>query len=308
MASDRETATTTYTPMEPNVDAECSSMSRKRKFRRRVDDHEDVEDVVRNGENERQKLSRREEQEAIRRSDDIGNLRKISRREYLKKREKKILDALRDEIVDEQYFFERVKLTEAEQRELKHKQKIYELVKKSEDTDDIGEYRMPDAYDHEGGVNQKTRYSVALQRDRDTTGKTKPISEQEAWEDHQIAKGTVKFGSKYSKQRSEDYQFVLEDQIEFIKASVIDGVKFDQEPGIESIEKFTAKSAFEKLRQDRKTLPIYSYKDDLLQAINDHQVLVIVGETGSGKTTQRPQYLHEAGYTKRGKIGCTQPR
>ncbi|RYR33267.1 hypothetical protein Ahy_A10g047825 isoform B [Arachis hypogaea] len=38
------------------------------------------------------------------------------------------------------------------------------------------------------------------------------------------------------------------------------------------------------------------------------QVLVIVGETGSGKTTQIPQYLHEAGYTKQGMIACTQPR
>ena len=38
------------------------------------------------------------------------------------------------------------------------------------------------------------------------------------------------------------------------------------------------------------------------------QVVVIVGETGSGKTTQIPQYLHEHGYTKRGMIGCTQPR
>lgn len=34
----------------------------------------------------------------------------------------------------------------------------------------------------------------------------------------------------------------------------------------------------------------------------------MVGQTGSGKTTQLPQYLHEIGYTKLGKIGCTQPR
>ena len=38
------------------------------------------------------------------------------------------------------------------------------------------------------------------------------------------------------------------------------------------------------------------------------QILVVVGETGSGKSTQLPQYLHEAGYTKRGRVGCTQPR
>lgn len=101
---------------------------------------------------------------------------------------------------------------------------------------------------------------------------------------------------------------MFEDQIEFIKAAVMDGVNVDQEPSTDSIEKTMAKSAFEKLQEDRKTLPMYPYRDDLLQAVNDHQVLVIVGETGSGKTTQIPQYLHEAGYTKRGKIGCTQPR
>lgn len=42
--------------------------------------------------------------------------------------------------------------------------------------------------------------------------------------------------------------------------------------------------------------------------MHDNQILIVIGETGSGKTTQITQYLAEAGYTSRGKIGCTQPR
>jgi pre-mRNA-splicing factor ATP-dependent RNA helicase DHX16 len=53
---------------------------------------------------------------------------------------------------------------------------------------------------------------------------------------------------------------------------------------------------------------MFQYRDELLAAIRDHQVIVVVAETGSGKTTQIPQYLHEIGYTKFGKIGITQPR
>ncbi|KAE9610513.1 hypothetical protein Lal_00029642 [Lupinus albus] len=74
------------------------------------------------------------------------------------------------------------------------------------------------------------------------------------------------------------------------------------------VEKSKAKSALEAVLEERKKLPIYPYRDELLKAIDEHQVLIIVGETGSGKTTQIPQYLHEAGYTKRGLIACTQPR
>eukprot|EP00106_Octopus_bimaculoides_P006059 XP_014773501.1 PREDICTED: ATP-dependent RNA helicase DHX8-like [Octopus bimaculoides] len=60
--------------------------------------------------------------------------------------------------------------------------------------------------------------------------------------------------------------------------------------------------------EQRQSLPIYKLKDELTKAVNDNQILIVIGETGSGKTTQITQYLAEAGYTIRGKIGCTQPR
>ncbi|XP_002734274.1 ATP-dependent RNA helicase DHX8-like [Saccoglossus kowalevskii] len=60
--------------------------------------------------------------------------------------------------------------------------------------------------------------------------------------------------------------------------------------------------------EQRESLPIYRLKEQLAQAIQDNQILIVIGETGSGKTTQITQYIAEAGYTIRGKIGCTQPR
>ncbi|KAI3447144.1 hypothetical protein Pfo_003809 [Paulownia fortunei] len=62
------------------------------------------------------------------------------------------------------------------------------------------------------------------------------------------------------------------------------------------------------IQEQRQSLPIYKLKNELVQAVHDNQVLVVIGETGSGKTTQMTQYLAEAGYTTKGKIGCTQPR
>ena len=62
------------------------------------------------------------------------------------------------------------------------------------------------------------------------------------------------------------------------------------------------------IMEQRQSLPIYKLKDQLVQAIHDNQVLIVIGETGSGKTTQITQYIAEVGYTIRGKIGCTQPR
>eukprot|EP00735_Rhodelphis_limneticus_P008596 TRINITY_DN216_c0_g1::TRINITY_DN216_c0_g1_i1::g.1602::m.1602 TRINITY_DN216_c0_g1::TRINITY_DN216_c0_g1_i1::g.1602 ORF type:complete len:1212 (-),score=306.99,sp/Q54F05/DHX8_DICDI/62.60/0.0,OB_NTP_bind/PF07717.11/8e-30,HA2/PF04408.18/4.1e-30,Helicase_C/PF00271.26/2.3e-11,S1/PF00575.18/1.9e-10,DEAD/PF00270.24/6.7e-07,AAA_22/PF13401.1/0.0002,T2SE/PF00437.15/0.00029,AAA_19/PF13245.1/0.003,DUF1308/PF07000.6/0.015,MIP-T3/PF10243.4/0.031,Flavi_DEAD/PF07652.9/0.042,AAA/PF00004.24/1.6,AAA/PF00004.24/1.3e+ len=62
------------------------------------------------------------------------------------------------------------------------------------------------------------------------------------------------------------------------------------------------------IAEQRAGLPIFQLKDELIQAVQNNQLLIVVGETGSGKTTQITQYLAEAGFTKRGRIGCTQPR
>ena len=62
------------------------------------------------------------------------------------------------------------------------------------------------------------------------------------------------------------------------------------------------------LKEQREGLPIARLKSELCRAIAENQVLVVIGETGSGKTTQMTQYMAEMGYTDRGVIGCTQPR
>lgn len=55
-------------------------------------------------------------------------------------------------------------------------------------------------------------------------------------------------------------------------------------------------------------LPVASHRDEIIQAIRDNQVVIIAGETGSGKTTQIPKMCLEAGLGIKGMIGHTQPR
>ncbi|MFP4425185.1 MAG: helicase-related protein [Spirochaetaceae bacterium] len=59
---------------------------------------------------------------------------------------------------------------------------------------------------------------------------------------------------------------------------------------------------------DPHSLPVYEQRSRILEALEDSQVIVVESPTGSGKTTQLPLILHEAGYSSGGILGVTQPR
>lgn len=65
------------------------------------------------------------------------------------------------------------------------------------------------------------------------------------------------------------------------------------------------KSQKEKISRIRAELPVFSYKNSIVDLIRNNQVVLIAADTGAGKSTQVPQYLMEAGFDK---IACTQPR
>ncbi|KAG5561806.1 hypothetical protein RHGRI_004748 [Rhododendron griersonianum] len=63
------------------------------------------------------------------------------------------------------------------------------------------------------------------------------------------------------------------------------------------------------IEKQRQRLPVFKYRTAILYLVETHATTIVVGETGSGKTTQIPQFLKEAGWADGGRvIACTQPR
>ncbi|KAJ9136077.1 hypothetical protein P3X46_033189 [Hevea brasiliensis] len=87
----------------------------------------------------------------------------------------------------------------------------------------------------------------------------------------------------------------------------------DEEGGVlflaSSISSTSSGYGYASIEKQRLRLPVYKYRTAILYLVETHATTVIVGETGSGKTTQIPQYLKEAGWADGGRvIACTQPR
>lgn len=241
----------------------------------------------------------------------LPDLRERSRQHYLEKREKEQLELLRRTVRDNEYLFRGEKLSKSEQRQHAMQKRVLELAEQRVQlSDEVDGYQMPEAYVRDDGKIDKEKREEALNA-RYVDEEQGP-TEQEAWEDHQIAKATAKYGSRDKKSGQKQYDMVFEDQIEFIESQIVAGrnakaiASGPPKKGSKAEEKEL--SPREKMKKVRESLPIFPYRQQLLDAIEEYQVLIIEAETGAGKTTQVPQYLYEAGYHKRGLIGCTQPR
>lgn len=242
----------------------------------------------------------------------LPQLRDRARSEYLKKREEEQLKLLAQEIKDNEELFVNEKLTQKEISELEKKKRVLQLAQERASINDKYDgYQMPEDYITEKGkIDKKKQDALLYKRYQDSSKKEVEtfVTDHHEWEEQQIQKNIAKPGAKDRKiadaEISYDYVFDEDQHIDFVLQAAIEQEKIPKEPQI-SVSEMKAKS----MKEIRESLPIFAYREGLLEAIDQFQTLIIVGETGSGKTTQLPQYLMEAGYTKNGKkIGCTQPR
>ena len=169
----------------------------------------------------------------------IPDLRKVSRQEYLKKRELQKLEELKEQIADDEKMYEYGgrPLTEKQKKDLEYKKQTLALAEAQlrnveESKEEV--YQMPLTYDDvddkaNAKNNRDKRFQVALERYKESAQSRKeekedanPFKEQDEWEDHQIRQ--AKMGKKNKEQdEKRGYDYVFEDQIAFVVDEQIKG-------------------------------------------------------------------------------------
>lgn len=250
----------------------------------------------------------------------VDDLRLKSRYAYLAKREAEKLALLRKQVAEETAELRSgVRLSEKEKAEFAKNREILSLAEERARIDDYQDgYRLPENYLTESGkLDGKKKHDALYRRhvEKDEFGQEKHVTEYEEWEREQADKARSQI-QRAERENEGEYDFLLdEDAITFVRDAAKYAQQQQQQDGLTQEQRVlkvqidAAEQAQRTIQEVRKSLPTYQYREQFLAAIKEYQVLILVGETGSGKTTQIPQYLHEAGYTEGGlKVACTQPR
>jgi pre-mRNA-splicing factor ATP-dependent RNA helicase DHX16 len=205
----------------------------------------------------------------------IPKMRERSRYEYLKEREKKELALLQKEVEDEELLFNKDQLTKKEIKKLQMKKTLLGLTKDRENIQTTHEgYIIPEDNINEKG---KIKQESVLYKRYEEKG-SKPISDMQQWEDAQVILINKIQKNLYHKQKQEDefdYVFDESQHIDFIKQQSSNQQIVELIPKVKEADQKAAT-----MKEVRESLPIFVYRDQLLEAIDQFQTLIIVGETG----------------------------
>lgn len=209
-------------------------------------------------------------------------------------------------------------LTSKEQQNITYKRQLLSLTRSklelhaSEDST----YVLPQSYvTEEGQIDRKRKQEALKSQFRPIDSSDKYKTDYERWEEAQVAKKAKIYHPDdivVANKGGKVYEYVFDESqgVEFTTTS--SDHQLNSTDTAEQTEENTPEvidSQSKTIEEVRKSLPVYQYREQLIKAVKDHQVLIVVGETGSGKTTQLPQYLYESGYSEKGlQIACTQPR
>ena len=245
----------------------------------------------------------------------LPDIRLTSREQYLSKRAPEQVALLRKQVADDdEELRTNPDLTDWEKARFAQRRKLLQYNDERETIDDFRDgYALPDDYITEKGkIDRKAKHDALHRKwvDRNEPKEERFITDHEEVEREQMKRAQIRDTERVNEG---DYEYVFDEaqKINFILADKPkgDGKILTKEERILQEQIKAAEKKIATIEDTRKSLPIFAHRDQLLQAISEFRVIVVVGETGSGKTTQIPQYLHEAGYTNNGmKVGCTQPR
>lgn len=248
----------------------------------------------------------------------IPELRREAREKYVNDRSKRKVDDLEDEIREEEDFFQEYN-TEAENKRLESKKRLLALTREHQGLDKrmkqaTDGYEMPTNYvnEEEGTRDRAAQEALLKTRYQDEPDEEAgPGYVEDQWQKDQMNMAQMRHGSKDAAavakakgQAPADYDYVFEDLSQTFMMTETQAGEGDLPP-----EETAAEKKKKSIAEVRVSLPVYKFREEFVQAVRDHQVLIVVSQTGSGKTTQLPQYLWEEGFCDGGKmIGCTQPR
>lgn len=170
----------------------------------------------------RLKLENEREKEMV-----IPRLRIESRRKYLEKRKDDKVTELEADIIDDEYLFDTEDLSQREIFDREHKKKLLSLAKeheKARELENVQRYRMPQDI-----KDDQMQYELEVDKT--------PVTEQQKWEEEQMSSAVYKFGAKRQEKEKEQYELLIDNQIEFIQTANLPGTRDDEKPEVTEKQK-----------------------------------------------------------------------